>query len=154
MKVIGYSRVSTTKQELYRQRDKISKFCDEKHFFLNRIIEDFGKSGATNERSGYKQLLDLTNEDCDLLIISEISRLSRNDEVTETLHDIQSIILKGISVVLLDNKDKIYKASENLDFSELLILIFQLKGAAQERKDIKKRTKTGKWLFLEDSHIL
>lgn len=38
MKVIGYSRVSTTKQELYRQRDKISKFCDEKHFFLNRII--------------------------------------------------------------------------------------------------------------------
>ncbi len=42
----------------------------------------------------------------------EISRLSRNDEVTETLHDIQSIILKGISVVLLDNKDKIYKASE------------------------------------------
>ena len=51
MKVIGYSRVSTTKQELYRQRDKISKFCDEKHFFLNRIIEDFGKSGATNERS-------------------------------------------------------------------------------------------------------
>ena len=58
MKVIGYSRVSTTKQELYRQRDKISKFCDEKHFFLNRIIEDFGKSGATNERSGYKQLLD------------------------------------------------------------------------------------------------
>ena len=160
MKVIGYSRVSTTKQELYRQRDKISKFCDEKHFFLNRIIEDFGKSGATNERSGYKQLLDLTNEDCDLLIISEISRLSRNDEVTETLHDIQSIILKGISVVLLDNKDKIYKASENLDFSELLILIFQLKGAAQERKDIKKKNQDGKMALFRrfpyivvDSHI-
>lgn len=32
MKVIGYSRVSTTKQELYRQRDKISKFCDESTF--------------------------------------------------------------------------------------------------------------------------
>lgn len=160
MKVIGYSRVSTTKQELYRQRDKISKYCDESNYFLSRIIEDFGKSGATNERSGYKQLLELTNEDCDLLIISEISRLSRNDEVTETLHDIQRIILKGISVVLLDNKDKIYKANENLDFAELLMLIFQLKGAAQERKDIKKKNQDGKMALFRrfpnvvvDAHI-
>lgn len=96
MKVIGYSRVSTTKQELYRQRDKITKYCEENNYFLHHIIEDFGKSGATNERSGYKQLLNLSHEDCDLLIISEISRLSRNDEVTETLHDIQTIILKGV----------------------------------------------------------
>lgn len=160
MKVIGYSRVSTTKQELYRQRDKISKYCNESNYFLSRIIEDFGKSGATNERSGYKQLLELTNEDCDLLIISEISRLSRNDEVTETLHDIQRIILKGISVVLLDNKDKIYKANENLDFAELLMLIFQLKGAAQERKDIKKKNQDGKMALFRrfpnvvvDAHI-
>lgn len=160
MKVIGYSRVSTTKQELYRQRDKISKYCNENNYFLSRIIEDFGKSGATNERSGYKQLLELTNEDCDLLIISEISRLSRNDEVTETLHDIQRIILKGISVVLLDNKDKIYKANENLDFAELLMLIFQLKGAAQERKDIKKKNQDGKMALFRrfpnvvvDAHI-
>lgn len=160
MKVIGYSRVSTTKQELYRQRDKINKYCEESNYFLSRIIEDFGKSGATNERSGYKQLLELTNEDCDLLIISEISRLSRNDEVTETLHDIQRIILKGISVVLLDNKDKIYKANENLDFAELLMLIFQLKGAAQERKDIKKKNQDGKMALFRrfpnvvvDAHI-
>ena len=107
-----------------------------------------------------KQLLELTNEDCDLLIISEISRLSRNDEVTETLHDIQRIILKGISVVLLDNKDKIYKANENLDFAELLMLIFQLKGAAQERKDIKKKNQDGKMALFRrfpnvvvDAHI-
>lgn len=160
MKVIGYSRVSTTKQELYRQRDKISKYCEESNYFLSRIIEDFGKSGATNERSGYKQLLELTNEDCDLLIISEISRLSRNDEVTETLHDIQHIILTGISVVLLDNKDKTYKANENLDFAELLMLIFQLKGAAQERKDIKKKNQDGKMALFRrfpnvvvDAHI-
>lgn len=160
MKVIGYSRVSTTKQELYRQRDKITKYCEENNYFLHHIIEDFGKSGATNERSGYKQLLNLSHEDCDLLIISEISRLSRNDEVTETLHDIQTIILKGISVVLLDNKDKVYKANENLDFAELLMLIFQLKGAAQERKDIKKKNQDGKMALFKrfpyvvvDAHI-
>lgn len=160
MKVIGYLRVSTTKQELYRQRDKISKYCEENNYFLSRIIEDFGVSGGTNERNGYKLLLNLTNEDCDLLIISEISRLSRSDEVTETLHDIQTIILKGISVILLDNKDKIYKANENLNFPELLMLIFQLKGAAQERIDIKKKNQDGKMALFKrfpnivvDAHI-
>ena len=160
MKVIGYSRVSTTKQELYRQRDKITKYCEENNYFLHHIIEDFGKSGATNERSGYNQLLNLTKGDCDLLIISEISRLSRNEEVTKTLEDIQAILLKGISVVLLDNKNKIYEGDGYLNISELIMLIFQLKGAAQERIDIKKKNQDGKMALFRrfpnivvDAHI-
>jgi len=160
MKVIGYLRVSTTKQELYRQKDKISKYCEEKNYFLSRCIKDFGVSGSTNNRAGYNQLLGLTNEDCDLLIISEISRLSRNDEVTSTLNDIQNIINRGISVILLDAKDKVYKANENLHLAELIMLIFQLKGAAQERKDIKKKNQDGKMALFRrfpnivvDAHI-
>ena len=144
MKVIGYSRVSTTKQELYRQRDKIKKYCDDNNFFLCDIIEDFGISGKTNNREGYQKLLTLSSGDCDLVVISEISRLSRQEEITETLNDMQQIVKNGLSIILLDNKDKVYRANEVFPIQDILLLTVQLYGAAQERKDIKKKNQDGK----------
>ena len=47
MRAIGYARVSTTKQDLARQRDKITNFCADKGYNLQIILEDFGISGAT-----------------------------------------------------------------------------------------------------------
>lgn len=144
MKVIGYSRVSTTKQELYRQRDKIKKYCDDNNYFLCDIIEDFGISGKTNNREGYQKLLTLSSGDCDLVVISEISRLSRQEEITETLNDMQQIVKNGLSIILLDNKDKVYRANEVFPIQDILLLTVQLYGAAQERKDIKKKNQDGK----------
>ena len=56
MRAIGYARVSTTKQDLARQRCKITNFCGEKGYELIKILEDFGISGATLQREGYQQL--------------------------------------------------------------------------------------------------
>ena len=36
MRAIGYARVSTTKQDLARQRCKITNFCGSKTSFANR----------------------------------------------------------------------------------------------------------------------
>ena len=83
MKAIGYARVSTTKQDLARQRDKITNFCNDRGYELLTIIEDFGISGASLEREGYQELNKLTDRDCDIIIVSEISRLSRKDQITE-----------------------------------------------------------------------
>ena len=143
-RVIGYARVSTTKQDLVRQRDKISKFCVEKEYELITILEDFGISGATLDRVGYQKLNSLDSSDCDIIVVSEISRLSRKEQITDALNDIQNILKKGISVILLDNSSKIYKANEDLKLEELLILIFQLYGAAQERTEIKRKNQDGK----------
>ena len=77
MRAIGYARVSTTKQDLARQRCKITNFCGENGYELEFILEDFGISGATLDRKGYQRLLSLTDKDCDVIIVSEISRLSR-----------------------------------------------------------------------------
>ena len=85
MRAIGYARVSTTKQDLARQRCKITNFCAENDYELQFIIEDFGISGATLDRKGYQKLLTLTEKDCDVIIVSEISRLSRKEQVTEAL---------------------------------------------------------------------
>ena len=144
MRAIGYARVSTTKQDLARQRCKITNFCGENGYELEFIIEDFGISGATLDRKGYQRLNSLTVNDCDVIVVSEISRLSRKEQITEALNDIQQILNNGISVILLDDSAKVYKAKENLNISELLLLIIQLWGAAQERNEIKRKNQDGK----------
>ena len=144
MRAIGYARVSTTKQDLARQRCKITNFCGENGYELEFIIEDFGISGATLDRKGYQRLNSLTASDCDVIVVSEISRLSRKEQITEALNDIQQILNNGISVILLDDSAKVYKANENLNISELLLLIIQLWGAAQERNEIKRKNQDGK----------
>lgn len=144
MRAIGYARVSTTKQDLDRQRDKITNFCAESGYELINIIEDFGISGATFERIGYQRLNSLTGTDCDVIVVSEMSRLSRKEQISEALNNIQQILNKGISVILLDDSSKIYKANENLDITEIIKLIFQLWGAAQERIEIKRKNQDGK----------
>lgn len=144
MNVIGYARVSTSKQELARQRDKIRNFCAEKNYNLIGIIEDFGISGATNNREGYLRLKSLTSKDCDLIVVSEMSRLSRQEDITKTLNDLQTIISNGISLTILDNKDKVYPANEIFPIADILLLIIQLYGAAQERNEIKRKNQDGK----------
>ena len=144
MRAIGYARVSTTKQDLARQRCKITNFCGENGYELEFIIEDFGISGATLDRKGYQRLNSLTENDCDVIVVSEISRLSRKEQITEALNDIQQILNNGISVILLDDSAKVYKAKENLNISELLLLIMQLWGAAQDRIDLKIKNQDGK----------
>lgn len=151
MKAIGYARVSTTKQDLARQRDKITNFCNDRGYELLTIIEDFGISGASLEREGYQELNKLTDRDCDIIIVSEISRLSRKDQITEALNDIQRILNNGISVLLLDNPNNIYKAKENLNLQELIMLVFQLYGAAQERHEIKRKNQDGKQALLRNN---
>ena len=144
MRAIGYARVSTTKQDLARQRCKITNFCGENGYELEFIIEDFGISGATLDRKGYQRLNSLTVNDCDVIVVSEISRLSRKEQITEALNDIQQILNNGISVILLDDSAKVYKAKENLNITELLLLIIQFWGAAQERNEIKRKNQDGK----------
>ena len=76
MKAIGYARVSTTKQDLARQRDKITNFCNDRGYELLTIIEDFGISGASLEREG-PYLQGQTNPDHPRTIPIHICRIPR-----------------------------------------------------------------------------
>jgi site-specific DNA recombinase len=59
----------------------IKKFCEERGYILIRLIEDFGISGADAERAGYLELQALTEDSCDIIVVSELARLSREDDV-------------------------------------------------------------------------
>lgn len=142
MKVIGYTRVSTNNQDLKRQKDLIKDYCKQKGYMLSQILEDNGISGAVDDREGYKALLSITKDDADLVIVSELSRISRSEDVQTTLYNIHSLLAKGIKLIMLDEPEHIYEGK--LDLTQFILLAVKAYGAAEERLKTRTRMNTGK----------
>lgn len=158
-RVIGYIRVSTDNQDLERQRVLIRKYCENKGYSLLRIEEDYAISGTVSNRSGLSSILNITNSIADMVVVSELSRLSRQDDIFETLTQIHTII-RNVDLVILDEPDKVYEAGKTIILSDFLMLAIKAYGAADERKKIVSRMTTGKDskvqafpLMLTDSNI-
>ena len=158
-RVIGYIRVSTDNQDLERQRVLIRKYCENKGYSLLRIEEDYAISGTVSNRNGLNSILNITNNVADMVVVSELSRLSRQDDMFETLTQIHTII-RNVDLVILDEPDKVYEAGKTIILSDFLMLAIKAYGAADERKKIVSRMTTGKDskvqafpLMLTDSNI-
>lgn len=158
-RVIGYIRVSTDNQDLERQRVLIRKYCENKEYSLLRIEEDYAISGTVSNRNGLNSILNITNSVADMVVVSELSRLSRQDDIFETLTQIHTII-RNVDLVILDEPDKVYEAGKTIILSDFLMLAIKAYGAADERKKIVSRMTTGKDskvqafpLMLTDSNI-
>ena len=158
-RVIGYIRVSTDNQDLERQRVLIRKYCENKGYSLLRIEEDYAISGTVSNRNGLNSILNITNSVADMVVVSELSRLSRQDDIFETLTQIHTII-RNVDLVILDEPDKVYEAGKTIILSDFLMLEIKSYGAADERKKIVSRMTTGKDskvqafpLMLTDSNI-
>ena len=153
MKIVGYARVSTTAQDLLRQKELITDFCKSNNYTLSAILEDDGISGAVNDRQGYKELLSLTKNDADMVVVSELSRISRSEDFIATITNIYGLLGKGIDLILLDEPNHIYTAADRLDFIQFMGIAFRAYGAAEERKKICERTKTGKLTKLANNPL-
>lgn len=158
-RVIGYIRVSTDNQDLERQRVLIRKYCENKGYSLLRIEEDYAISGTVSNRNGLNSILNITNSVADMVVVSELSRLSRQDDIFETLTQIHTII-RNVDLVILDEPGKVYEAGKTIILSDFLMLAIKAYGAADERKKIVSRMTTGKDskvqafpLMLTDSNI-
>ena len=145
-RAIGYSRVSTEKQDLVRQEKLISEYCDSHDYILVDIIEE-KVSGAKNEvdRVGLMKLLSLQGNEADTIIVAELSRLSREDDTLDVLNKVNSLLQKGFNVVFLDNEDKVYTAYSILSLFDIMRLGVEAEYSAGERKKITMRMKTGKY---------
>ena len=145
-RAIGYSRVSTEKQDLVRQEKLISEYCDSHDYILVDIIEE-KVSGAKNEvdREGLMKLLSLQGNEADTIIVAELSRLSREDATLDVLNKVNSLLQKGFNVVFLDNEDKVYTAYSILSLFDIIRLGVEAEYSAGERKKITMRMKTGKY---------
>ena len=126
-KVVGYIRVSTDKQDLKRQLDQINEYIRSNSYELVRVIEE-KKSGAKGiqERSGYNELLSLTKDDCDLIVMSELSRFSREEDKLTVANNLQSIINRNILVHII-NTNKTYDSNFCKSLIDIITFIINRK---------------------------
>ncbi len=142
-RIIGYARVSTEKQDLERQKVIIREYCNNNNYDLVKIISE-KVSGAKKDRQSINELLNIDKGIADMVVVSELSRISRQKELMSVLSTINEILENGLDVLFLDDTSKIYSAYAELDVIDIITLTVKAHSAAEERDKITVRMKTGK----------
>ncbi len=140
--VIAYLRVSTAKQNADRQHDLIKQYCKKHNHQIIDIISE-SESGANAERDGLRKLLALDGTDNTMIVISETSRLSREDDYLSLLEKVKFFMSIGYDVFFLDG-EKEFKANTQLTLTQIITLAVEAKANADERKKTLLRTQSGK----------
>jgi DNA invertase Pin-like site-specific DNA recombinase len=134
-RVIAYIRVSTNLQDVDNQRFGIASYCEWNKIIVNEWVEDVitGKSEFSDRNFGvaYEKL-----EKGDMLIVTELSRLSR--DFFGTVKMIENLIKKEIIL---------YSLKENFtlknDFPSKMLTAMYGMAAQIERDRISQRVKEG-----------
>ena len=142
-KVINYQRVSTGAQDAKRQTFLAKEYCKMYGYELVDIISE-QVSGAKTDRKSIDKLLALTNKDCDLVVVSELSRLTREEDYDQIIYYIKTIKKNGIDVCFLDEPTTVYKHDERFTLPQLITLIVKAQGANEELNKIRGRMESGK----------
>lgn len=148
-RVVGYARVSTETQDMTRQVALIRDYCAVHGCQLVKIIHE-KVSGA---KSGIKSLNELSDVDdgiADMIVVSELSRISRREDIMPVLNNINELLKQGVSIVFLDKPDRIYRAGESLSLIDIITLAVEAKASADERQKIAGRMQTGLRAKLSD----
>lgn len=131
--VFAYLRVSTGKQHLENQMREIEKFASRKGLVIDVWIKEV-VSGKKNEKFRALGKLKRKVRKGDIIIITEISRLSR------TLHEVMSIL-----GYFLDTGVLLYSTKDGFEFDDSIssqVMAFAFGLAAQiEHKLISQRTR-------------
>lgn len=149
MRAIGYLRVSTEHQDLQRQKVLIKKYCEENEVSLVGFVEE-KISGAKTDREGVNKILHLTKEDCDLAIFSDMSRLSREDDIMNVITKINTIRQNGLDLLMLDTGELI-RASDTIDALKMIQLVIRASENASGRRNIANRMSTGRYVKLVEN---
>ena len=135
MKVIGYIRVSTDKQDLEKQRHLLLDYAQRNQLVVNEFIHAEASSRKdTKDRRIDELLTELTKGD--MLLVAELSRLGRN--MLETLNIINELSQNGVSIVFIRQPE----LSTIGTHTKLLLAIYSY-FAEVEREYISMRTKQG-----------
>lgn len=134
MTVIGYIRVSSSKQTLEHQKFEIKKFAKEQHIKIDRWVEETISSRKALHKRKLGQLLDQLKEG-DVLISCEISRLGRS--LLEVMRILENCLNKNCQVWTIKES---YRLGNDIQ-SKVMAFAFGL-SAEIERNLISQRTKS------------
>lgn len=133
MAVIGYIRVSSSKQTCDHQRYEITQFATQNHIKIDKwVMETISSRKPLNKRQ-LGQLLDEL-KDGDILISAEISRLGRS--LLEVMRILESCLNKNCQVWTIKEN---YRLGNDIQ-SKVMAFAFGL-SAEIERNLISQRTK-------------
>lgn len=133
MNKIGYARISSLDQNIDRQIQVLKPQT-------TKIFTD-KESGTSRKRQGLKELLDYIRTD-DIVVVTELDRLSRNNEhLTEIMGIIQS---KGATLEVLNFPSLLGIKDDNLRklLNNLILEIIKYQAQA-ERDRIRERQRQG-----------
>jgi len=133
MAVIGYIRVSSTKQTLEHQHYEIEQFALQNNIIVDKwVMEKISSRKALNKRQLGQLLDDLQPND--ILIAAEISRLGRS--LLEVMHILEYCLNKNCQVWTIKEN---YRLGNDIQ-SKVMAFAFGL-SAEIERNLISQRTK-------------
>lgn len=133
MSIIGYVRVSSSKQTLHHQKYEIEQYAKRNHIRINKwVMETISSRKALNKRQLGQLLEDL--REGDILIAAEISRLGRS--LLEVMRILENCLNKNCQVWTLKEN---YKLGNDIQ-SKVMAFAFGL-SAEIERNLISQRTK-------------
>lgn len=136
-----YLRVSTNQQDYDRQKHELVAFCKRNKLHIKYIFEE-KESGRKDDRPEFKRLCELTRDDIQLVIVWEISRLSRKAYMI--LKVAEDFAQKGISIYSL--KENLTTLQDDGNWNPLALMSLTIfAGMAQgELNNIRERSLSGK----------
>ena len=93
-----YLRVSTNQQDYDRQKQELVAYCKRNRWHIKYIFEE-KESGRKDDRPEFKRLCELTKDEIQIVVVWEISRLSRRAYMIMKVAD--DFAQKGISIYSL-----------------------------------------------------
>ena len=135
MRIIGYIRVSTDKQDIEKQRHLLLDYAQRNHLLVNEFIHAEASSRKDAKNRRIDELLTKLIKG-DTLLVAELSRLGRS--MLETLNIINELSQNGVSIVFIRQPE----LSTIGTHTKLLLAIYSY-FAEVEREYISMRTKQG-----------
>lgn len=141
MRGVIYSRVSTIDQDYSKQTNELKDFAKKNNIDIVHIFEE-KESGFNNDRPEFKKVQQLTKDDVDILLVWELSRLSRRSIYIQ--QQVRNFADKGICIYT--KKENLYTLNEDgtENKSAMLLIGFTSIIAEQEVATLKERTISSK----------
>ena len=108
MRGVIYSRVSTIDQDYSKQTNELKDFAKKNNIDIVHIFEE-KESGFNNDRPEFKKVQQLTKDEVDILLVWELSRLSRRSIYIQ--QQVRNFADKGICIYT--KKENLYTLNED-----------------------------------------
>ena len=145
-KAVSYGRVSTSMQNVDRQKNYLEEFSKTKGCEIQKFFSD-SVTGKTNtlEREGYQKMIKYCKEkNIKLIFVSEISRISRR--VSHTIATIESLVEEhGMTIYIQHPNSLTFSPDKNgrIDILQKSMLMMLGLGAEMELTYQKNRRLEG-----------